>query len=434
MREEGSELEMEKGLLKWKPVNLMKKILSLPMKKTKNDIGLRLDISYILVNLIVCSYPVNTYPKLLYRNSLDDLILFLTVYHGKGNFRIFNFRGEKEDSDYKDNDLIGIAAKYESKDFEIQELRSTLINDGKIPISPIDLETRTLVEEETNNVICERIGWLDHFPPPFELLEEIVDGIENYLSVSKNRVAVLHCRMGKGRSGMITVAYLMKYLQCPLGEARLIFMQARFKYGMTNGVTIPSQLRYLRYHEFFITHEKAAQEGISNEAVKFKFKFRLAKMTFLRPSSLITSESAIVTTKIQHYNDDRNALLTRKVVYSDIMAHECGGNMTFIFGRDYLTLENDCRIEFTLETSKSKAASSIISWTSCASCWLNIYLETLMHIIKDDSSPDYFQVERLKRDEMLGTTISWQELDGFGELSTHGLKLFQALKLEWEII
>ncbi|GAA2247015.1 hypothetical protein GCM10010217_76610 [Streptomyces tubercidicus] len=57
-----------------------------------------------------------------------------------------------------------------------------------------------------------------------------------------------------------------------------------------------------------------------------------------------------------------------------------------------------------------------------------------MHIIKDDSSPDYFQVERLKRDEMLGTTISWQELDGFGELSTHGLKLFQALKLEWEII
>ncbi|GAX70019.1 phosphatidylinositol-3,4,5-trisphosphate 3-phosphatase [Saccharomyces cerevisiae] len=347
MREEGSELEMEKGFLKWKPVNLMKKTLSLPMKKTKNDIGLRLDISYILVNLIVCSYPVNTYPKLLYRNSLDDLILFLTVYHGKGNFRIFNFRGEKEDSDYKDNDLIGIAAKYESKDFEIQELRSTLINDGKIPISPIDLETRTLVEEETNNVICERIGWLDHFPPPFELLEEIVDGIENYLSVSKNRVAVLHCRMGKGRSGMITVAYLMKYLQCPLGEARLIFMQARFKYGMTNGVTIPSQLRYLRYHEFFITHEKAAQEGISNEAVKFKFKFRLAKMTFLRPSSLITSESAIVTTKIQHYNDDRNALLTRKVVYSDIMAHECGGNMTFIFGRDYLTLENDCRIEFT---------------------------------------------------------------------------------------
>ncbi|QID82006.1 Telomerase protein component 1 [Saccharomyces pastorianus] len=197
MREEGSELEMEKGFLKWKPVNLMKKILSLPMKKTKNDIGLRLDISYILVNLIVCSYPVNTYPKLLYRNSLDDLILFLTVYHGKGNFRIFNFRGEKEDSDYKDNDLIGIAAKFESKDFEIQELRSTLINDGKIPISPIDLETRTLVEEETNNVICERIGWLDHFPPPFELLEEIVDGIENYLSVSKNRVAVLHCRMGK---------------------------------------------------------------------------------------------------------------------------------------------------------------------------------------------------------------------------------------------
>lgn len=55
MREEGSELEMEKGFLKWKPVNLMKKILSLPMKKTKNDIGLRLDISCILVNLIVCS-------------------------------------------------------------------------------------------------------------------------------------------------------------------------------------------------------------------------------------------------------------------------------------------------------------------------------------------------------------------------------------------
>ena len=412
----------------------MKKVLSLPMKKNKNDIGLKLDVSYILFNLIVCSYPVSTYPKLLYRNSLDDLLLFLTVYHGKGNFRIFNFRAEKEDGDYKDKDLIDITTKYENRDFEIQELRSTLINDGKIPISPIDLETGTLVEEDTDSIICERIGWLDHFPPPFDLLENIVDTIENYLSASKNRVAVLHCRMGKGRSGMITIAYLMKYLQCPLGEARLIFMQARFKYGMTNGVTIPSQLRYLRYHEFFITHEKAVQEGISNEAVKFKFKFRLAKITFLHPSSLISSGSAIVTTKIQHYNDDRDILVTRKALYSDIMVHESNGNMVFIFDRDYLILENDLRIEFTLGTNKSKAASNIISWTSYASCWLNIYLETLIHIIKDDSSPDYFLVEKLNKEETLHTTISWQELDGFGELSTHGLKLFQALRLEWETI
>ncbi|CAI4049881.1 hypothetical protein SKDZ_14G1960 [Saccharomyces kudriavzevii ZP591] len=425
---------MEESLFKWRPSNLIKKVLSLPMKKTKNDIGLKLDVSYILSNLIVCSYPVSTYPKLLYRNSLNDLMLFLTVYHGKGNFRIFNFRAEKEDSDYKNKDLVDIVARYDSRDLEIQELRSALVNDGKIPISPIDLETRTLVEEDTSNVICERIGWLDHFPPPFELLEDIVDIIQNYLSASKNRVAVLHCRMGKGRSGMVAIAYLMKYLQCPLGEARLIFMQARFKYGMTNGVTIPSQVRYLRYHEFFITHEKAVQEGICNEAINFKFKFRLAKISFLQPSSLISSGSAIVTTNIQHYNDDRDILITRKVLYSDMMARECCGNMTFVFDKDYLTLENDFRIEFTLGTNKSKAASSIISWASYASCWLNAYLETLMHVIKDDSSPDYFLVNRLKKDETLCTIINWQELDGFGELSTHGLKLFQSLKLEWEII
>ncbi|CAI4050161.1 hypothetical protein N7582_004846 [Saccharomyces uvarum] len=423
---------MAESRFRWKPTNLIKKVLCLPMRKTKNDIGLKLDVSYILSNLVVCSYPVSTYPKLLYRNSLDDLILFLTVYHGKGNFRIFNFRGEKEDSDYKDKDLVEIAAKYESKGLEIQELRSTLVNDGKIPISPIDLETRTLVEEEANNVICERIGWLDHFPPPFELLEDITDKIENYLSTSKIRVAVLHCRMGKGRSGMVTIAYLMKYLQCPLGEARLIFMQSRFKYGMTNGVTIPSQLRYLRYHEFFITHEKAVQESISNEAVKFKFKYRLGKILFIRPTSLVSSGSAIVTTNIQHYNDDRDALITRKALYSDMMAHENDDSVAFTFDKDHLTLENDLRIEFTLGTHKSKAANGIMSWASYASCWLNVYLETLMQIIQDDSSSDYFLVDRLKRDNKFFTTIKWQDLDGFGELSTHGLKLFQAVRLEWE--
>ena len=55
-----------------------------------------------------------------------------------------------------------------------------------------------------------------------------------------------------------------------------------------------------------------------------------------------------------------------------------------------------------------------------------------MQIIKDDSPSDYFLVDKLKKNGKFFTIINWQDLDGFGELSTHGLKLFQALRLEWE--
>ncbi len=69
-----------------------------------------------------------------------------------------------------------------------------------------------------------------------------------------NNAAVIHCKMGKGRSGCLVVGYLLN-ITMTLQSALDVFKTTRFNYGLITGVTIKSQLRYLKYYYHLIENK-----------------------------------------------------------------------------------------------------------------------------------------------------------------------------------
>jgi protein-tyrosine phosphatase len=66
-------------------------------------------------------------------------------------------------------------------------------------------------------------------------------------SSRKRRVAVVHCKAGKGRSGTAACSYLISEEGWQREDALRRFTERRMRVGFGNGVSIPSQLRWVGY-------------------------------------------------------------------------------------------------------------------------------------------------------------------------------------------
>lgn len=76
----------------------------------------------------------------------------------------------------------------------------------------------------------------------------------------KERVVVVHCKAGKGRSGTSVVSYLMSEEGWSKDEALQRFTERRMRPGFGAGVSIPSQLRYVDYVERWVKGGKVYVE------------------------------------------------------------------------------------------------------------------------------------------------------------------------------
>lgn len=122
-----------------------------------------LDLSYITDQLIIMGYPASGMEG-LYRNKRSDAKKFLDERHGK-NYWVFNFCPVRENG-------------YGKEVFE-----------GRVSRWPFP----------------------DHHAPPLAVLPLAAREISNWLRGSPDRVAVLHCKAGKGRSGTLACAYLLTH-------------------------------------------------------------------------------------------------------------------------------------------------------------------------------------------------------------------------------
>ncbi|RYP03423.1 hypothetical protein DL764_005153 [Monosporascus ibericus] len=200
-----------------------------------------LDLCYVTDNIIATSGPSQTYPQRAYRNPLDRLVAFLDSKHGP-NWAIWEFRAE-----------------------------GTGYPDG---------------------LVYDRIRhypWPDHHPPPFRLVPMIMASMRNWLNGNDldadgvsgggspdqkqrelagkvidawenkkhgNRVVVVHCKAGKGRSGTVACSYLIAECGWTPEQALARFTERRMRPKMGAGVSIPSQLRTVGYVERWARHGK----------------------------------------------------------------------------------------------------------------------------------------------------------------------------------
>ncbi|KAG5520056.1 hypothetical protein PMAC_001132 [Pneumocystis sp. 'macacae'] len=174
--------------------------------------SLFLDLAYITDNVIVMSLPALSFPKKIYRNNLKDVLRFLEQRHS-GHWAIFEFC--KEGTGYTDKDFLFKVFHY---------------------------------------------PFPDHQPPPFRVILEIIDFLSKYIQNSESNVAVLHCKAGKGRSGMIACCYLVSEDNLTVNSALSRFTQARIQKGHGDGVTILSQKRYVSYVEKWVVMGRKYQE------------------------------------------------------------------------------------------------------------------------------------------------------------------------------
>ena len=90
--------------------------------------------------------------------------------------------------------------------------------------------------------------WVDHHSPSIQTLFEVCEDMFNYLVKDPNRVIVVHCNAGKGRTGTSIACFLMYWgLLQTAEDAIKYYGRKRFSSGL--GVTGPSQLRYIKYFE-----------------------------------------------------------------------------------------------------------------------------------------------------------------------------------------
>lgn len=89
------------------------------------------------------------------------------------------------------------------------------------------------------------------------------ESISLWLSGNPQRVAVIHCKAGKGRTGTLIAAYLVHaQREMTATEAMELFGIRRTKNG--KGITIPSQQRFVRYYAAQVGAMAAARHGWPN--------------------------------------------------------------------------------------------------------------------------------------------------------------------------
>jgi len=164
------------------------------------DEGFDLDLTYITDRIIALGAPSEG-SEAAYRNPLSEVQRFFETRHA-GHYKLYDLRAEK-------------GAMYDADKFG-----------GRVV----------------------KYGFFDHNPAPLKTIRDCVEDLHEWLSADEANVVAVHCKAGKGRTGLIIAAYLVYAGLSPSTTAALrLFGEKRTTNG--KGVTIPSQMRYVHYFE-----------------------------------------------------------------------------------------------------------------------------------------------------------------------------------------
>lgn len=161
--------------------------------------GFDLDLSYVTNRIIAMGFPSESM-EAAYRNPMKEVLRFLDSYH-KDHYKVYNLCSERG---------------YDAQKFY-----------NRVGLFPFD----------------------DHNAPPFELILQFCQNVQAWLDEDQLNIAVIHCKAGKGRTGLMICAWLLFSREWQTADDALNFYAA-MRTSNKKGVTIPSQIRYVRYfHE-----------------------------------------------------------------------------------------------------------------------------------------------------------------------------------------
>jgi protein-tyrosine phosphatase len=179
-----------------------RKMVSLKKRRYKQD-GFDLDLSYVTERVIAMGFPSQGMQG-LYRNPRGEVVKFFNQYH-HGHYRIYNLCNER------------------------------------------DYSCDTFGKEDGSNV--KRYPFEDHNPCALHVMYEFCHQVESYLKEDPDHVVAIHCKAGKGRTGLLISALLVHQ---GLSSSFALRLYAERRTKNNKGLTIPSQRRYVQYYSKYI--------------------------------------------------------------------------------------------------------------------------------------------------------------------------------------
>ena len=187
----------QRGMLMEKVTRKLRQMVSLKKQRFQQD-GMDLDLAYITPTIIAMGFPSEG-REAMYRNPYTEVLQFFEKRHGT-DYRVFNLCSERW---------------YPPSRFS-----------GRFERWPFD----------------------DHNPAPLALIGPCCEAMHKFLCTKEGNAVAVHCKAGKGRTGLIISAYLLyAKIATSAADALTLFAKQRTKDG--KGVQIPSQKRYLSYFE-----------------------------------------------------------------------------------------------------------------------------------------------------------------------------------------
>lgn len=369
-----------------------------------------LDLCYVTPQIIATSGPSCRYPQRVYRNPLDQFVKFLDQNHGN-NWAICEFRAEG--AGYHDEEVYGRVWHY---------------------------------------------PWPDHHPPPFRLVPIIIAEMKNWLAgkpdsdsnTDKNRVIVVHCKAGKGRSGTMACSYLISECGWKQEEALARFTERRMRPGFGPGVSIPSQLRWVGYVDRWTKYKKKyldrkieilelhawglrngveiQVEGYVNEGKTIKAFHHFTKEENLMIQSKKMGEKNITSTVKSVQPEDN--LETSRIAPENSFRRRSSKGTSDSFDdeslRNFVTFKPSSRIilptsDVNIDLERRSRAS--MGWkmvTAVAHFWFNCFFEGQGP--EQDGKPNESGIFE----------IDWDKMDGIKGSSKKGAKALDRLAVVWK--
>lgn len=191
--------------------NTIKSLVSKKKIRYVRD-GYNLDLTYIIPDRVIAmGYPSENIES-IYRNPLEEVKSLLEEKH-KDHYKIYNLCSERS--------------------YDIQKFHS------RVSVYPFD----------------------DHNPPEFGQMRPFCEDVARWLDEHEKNVAVVHCKAGKGRTGLMICAYLLHRRLYTTADDVLKYYGSQRTLD-TKGVTIPSQKRYVDYYAAMVS------EGLQYNPVK----------------------------------------------------------------------------------------------------------------------------------------------------------------------
>lgn len=180
----------------------------------------------------------------------------------------------------------------------------------------------------------------DHHPPKIEQIKPFCEDVTSWLNEDANNVVAIHCKAGKGRTGVMICCFLLhsKHVSSAK-EALELYDQKRTR--DLRGVTIPSQRRYVEYYEDLVKRG-TCQELQYHPVILKPFSFSFSPLPTFNGGSL-TFE---ITIYQNNGTSDGIGKNNTKVFRSETLeVRKNQDQFVYLFPQDCKSVAGDVRIE-----------------------------------------------------------------------------------------